>query len=63
MIWTYRVLCDSQGCYSIRDVFYDRDDTIIDCGKTASLAIGSSLEELLQVVQRFKEAFELPILL
>lgn len=63
MIWTYRVFCDSPGRYSIRDVFYDRDGTIIDCGKTASLAIGSSLEKFLQVVQWFKEAFELPILL
>ncbi|NJK73216.1 MAG: hypothetical protein HC849_10440 [Oscillatoriales cyanobacterium RU_3_3] len=63
MIWTYRVFCDSQGRYSIREVFYEQDGTIIDCGKAASVAIGSSVEELLQLVQWFKEAFELPILL
>lgn len=63
MIWTYRVFCDSQGRYSIREVFYEQDGTIIDFGKAASVAIGSSLEELLQLVQWFKEAFELPILL
>lgn len=63
MIWTYRVFCDSQGHYSIREVFYEQDGTIIDCGKAATVAIGSSLEELIKLVQWFKEAFELPVLL
>lgn len=62
MLWTYRVFCDNRGRYSIREVFYEQDGQIVDCGKVPVTVVGSSLEELMQLVQWFKEAFELPIL-
>ena len=62
MLWTYRVFCDNQGRYSIREVFYEQDGQIIDCGKIPVAVVGSSLEELRQLVQWFKDAFELPVL-
>lgn len=62
MIWTYRVFRDSQGRYSIREVFYNRDSTIFNYGKAPVAIVGSSLEELMQLVQWFKEAFDLPVL-
>jgi len=62
MMWTYRVFCDRQGRYSIREVFYDRDNTILNYGKTPVAVVGASIEELIQLVQWFKEAFELPVL-
>lgn len=62
MIWTYRVFCDSQGCYSIREVFYERDGKLIDYGKSPVAALSNSPEELMQLIQWFKEAFEWPVL-
>lgn len=62
MIWTYRVFCDSKGRYSIREVFYDRDNTLLNYSKAPVAIVGSSLEELIQLVQWFKEAFDLPVL-
>jgi hypothetical protein len=62
MIWTYRVFCDSQGRYSIREVFYERDGSLIDYGKSPVAALSNSQEDLMQLIQGFKEAFELPVL-
>ena len=62
MLWTYRVFRDNQGRYSIREVFYDRDRTIINYGKRPATATDASLEDLQQLVCWFQEAFELPIL-
>jgi hypothetical protein len=62
MIWTYRVCRDSQGRYSIREVFYERDHTIVNYGKTPVALVGASLEEIMQLVQWFKDAFDLPVL-
>lgn len=62
MFWTYRVFCDSQGRYSIREVFYERDGKLIAYGKSPVAALGNSPEELMQLIQWFKEAFELPVL-
>ncbi|MEM9543218.1 MAG: hypothetical protein AAGA60_27480 [Cyanobacteria bacterium P01_E01_bin.42] len=62
MLWTYRVFCDNQGRYSIREVFYEQDGQIIDCGKIPVAVVESSLEELIQLIQWFKDAFELPVL-
>ncbi|MFB2978046.1 hypothetical protein [Microseira sp. BLCC-F43] len=63
MIWTYRVFRDSQGRYSIREVFYHRESRmIIDYSKAPVAVVGSSVEELMQLVQWFKEAFDLPVL-
>ena len=62
MLWTYRVFRDNQGRYSIREVFYDRDRTIINYGKEPATANDASLEDLQQLVRGFQEAFELPVL-
>jgi hypothetical protein len=62
MIWTYRVFCDSQGRYSIREVFYERDGRLINYGKSPVAALSNSQEDLMQLIQWFKEAFELPVL-
>ena len=62
MIWTYRVFCDSQGRYSVREVFYERDGTIVNYSKTPVVLTDNSFEELIQLVQWFKEAFDLPVL-
>lgn len=62
MIWTYRVLRDDKGRYSVREVFYERDGTLITYGKAPAAPIGGSPEELLQLTKWFREAFDLPIL-
>ena len=62
MIWTYRVFRDQNGRYSVREVFYELDGTIIAYGKAPALPVGNSPEEVLQLIAWFKEAFDLPIL-
>ena len=62
MMWTYRVFRDRQGRYSLREVFYDRDKIILDYGKSPVAVVGTSLEETMQLVAWFKEAFDLPVL-
>lgn len=62
MTWTYRVFRDQTGRYSVREVFYEEDGTLIAYGKTPTALVGDSPEELLQLIAWFKKAFELPIL-
>lgn len=62
MLWTYRVFRDRQGRHSIREIFCDRNNQILKISKAPVSVVGSSAEELLQLLQWFKEAFELPIL-
>ncbi|NET59492.1 MAG: hypothetical protein F6K47_26110 [Symploca sp. SIO2E6] len=62
MIWTYRVFCDNKGHYSIREVFSERDGQLIAYGKSPVAVLGNSPEELRQLIQWCKEAFELPVL-
>ncbi|GAA6624303.1 hypothetical protein [Scytonema sp. NUACC26] len=62
MTWTYRVCRDSQGRYSIREVFYNRDNVIVNYSKTPVAVLGASIEELMQLIQWFREAFDLPVL-
>jgi len=62
MLWTYRIFRDSADRYSIREVFYENDGTLITYGKQPVEALGSSLEDLLQLIHWFQEAFESPIL-
>jgi hypothetical protein len=62
MRWTYRVFRDQQERYSIREVFYEHDQTIIDYSKEPVAVVGASFEELIQLVQWFREAFDLPVL-
>ena len=62
MIWTYRVVRDEIGRYSVREVYHERDGTLITYSKTPVAAIGSSAEDLLRQMQSLRDAFELPIL-
>ena len=62
MIWTYRVFRDQNGRYSVREVFCERDGSIITYGKAPVALIGDSPEEVLQLIAWFREAFDLPIL-
>ncbi len=62
MLWTYRVFQDKTNRYSIREVFYEQDGTIIGYGKTPVALAAASAEDLRQLVTWFHEAFDLPIL-
>lgn len=62
MIWTYRIFRDQKGRYSIREVFYENDGRLLSFGKQPVIPMGSSLEDLLQLVQWFREAFDAPVL-
>jgi hypothetical protein len=62
MMWTYRVFRGQEGRYSVREVFYERDGSIIGYGKAPVALVGDSPEEVLQLIMWFKEAFDLPIL-
>ena len=62
MYWTYRIFRDKTGRYSIREVFYERDGRLLNFGKRPVAPVGASLEELLQLVQWFREAFDSPVL-
>ncbi|MEZ4861144.1 MAG: hypothetical protein R3C14_07555 [Caldilineaceae bacterium] len=62
MIWTYRIFRDKNGRYSIREVFYERDGRLLNYSKNPVAPIGASLEDLMQPVQWFREAFDSPVL-
>jgi hypothetical protein len=62
MIWTYRIFRDKNGRYSIREVYYERDGSLISYSKKPVAPIGASIEELLQMVAWFREAFDSPVL-
>lgn len=62
MTWTYRICRDEKGRYSVRELFHERDGTLISYSKAPVAPIGSSAEDLLKQVEWFREAFELPIL-
>ncbi len=62
MIWTYRVVRDEIGRYSVREVYQERDGTLLTYSKTPVAPIGSSAADLLHQMQNFRDAFELPIL-
>jgi len=62
MTWTYRAVRDEIGRYSVREVFYERDGTLITYSKTPVAPVGSSADDLLHQMQSFRDAFDLPIL-
>lgn len=62
MTWTYRVVRDEIGRYSVREVYQERDGTLITYSKAAVAPIGASAEGLLHQMQSFRDAVELPIL-
>jgi hypothetical protein len=53
---------DKNGRYSIREVFYEQDSRLLNYSKTPVAPVGSSLEDLIQLVQWFREAFDAPVL-
>ncbi|HIK29930.1 MAG TPA: hypothetical protein IGS17_04495 [Oscillatoriales cyanobacterium M59_W2019_021] len=59
MLWTDRIFHDREG-YCVRFVYYERDGKLI--GYQKSPAIPISTQELLEDIEGFKQAFELPIL-
>lgn len=62
MIWTYRVFRDNNGRYTVREIYYEHDGTIITYSKVPVTPVGSSFEDLMQQVQWFQAAFDLPVL-
>lgn len=62
MIWTYRVFRDNNGRYSVREIYYEHDGTIIAYSKAPVTPVGSSFKDLMQQVQWFQDAFDLPVL-
>jgi hypothetical protein len=61
MLWTSRVFHDGDG-YCIRVVYYERDGRLMGYQKDPALPTGTTAQELLQDIEGFKKAFELPIL-
>ena len=62
MMWTYRIFRDHTGRYSVREVFYESDGSIIAYSKAPVTLLGASPEELLQLIDWCREAFALPVL-
>jgi len=60
MLWTYRVFRDRQGRHSIREIFCDRNHQILKISPAPVTVVGSSAEDLLQLIQWFKEALNYP---
>ena len=62
MIWTYRVLQTENGEHHIREVFYERDGTILAYSKSPVVPKGASLADLTQEIKWLQEALTLPVL-
>lgn len=62
MTWNYRVFQEADGDYSIREVFYAEDGSIIGWTANAVEPIGRSLEELTVSIADFQAALQLPVL-
>lgn len=62
MDWDYRVFCEENGDYVIREVFYDKAGSILGCTRDAVEPSGRSLDELAKDIEGFREAIALPVL-
>lgn len=62
MHWNYRVFCEDNGDYLIREVFYGEDGSIIACTEIAVEPCGRTLEELTKDIEYFKQALTRPVL-
>ncbi len=62
MEWNYRVFHEEDGNYTIHEVYYDADGSILACTENAVEPTGESLEELAQDIEWFGEALTLPVL-
>jgi hypothetical protein len=62
MTWNYRVFREDDGDYIIREVFYADDGSIMTCTADAVEPFGSSFDELVEAIEDFKKALDLPVL-
>lgn len=62
MIVNYRVFCEQNGHYTIREVFYEQDGRMIAYGAAPLAPAGGSLNELTQELAWMVEALAAPVL-
>ena len=66
MTWNYRVLkhvTKGGSWYQIHEVYYNKDDgSISSCSEDAPAPFGETVEELQEVVELMKAAFNKPII-
>ncbi|WP_318701826.1 hypothetical protein [Roseofilum sp. SID2] len=60
--WDYRVFCEDNGDYVIREVFYAEDGSILGCTENEVCPTGRSLQELTEDLQLFRAALTQPVL-
>ena len=60
--WNYRVFCEENGDYIIREVFYEEDGSILGVTEKAVEPFGRSLAELTASLQLLQAALTLPVL-
>ncbi|MDJ1185403.1 hypothetical protein [Roseofilum casamattae] len=62
MNWDYRVFHEDNGDYTIREVFYAEDGSIVGCTEHEVSPLGRSLAELTEDLQAFTDALTKPVL-
>ena len=63
MTWNYRVLkhvTTAGSWYQVHEVYYNKDGSITSCSEDAPAPFGETVEELQEVVELMKEAFDTP---
>lgn len=60
--WDYRVFEEENGDYIIREIFYDEQGQIVSCTRNGVEPVGTSLEELTEQIDAFRQALSQPIL-
>jgi hypothetical protein len=61
MRWNYRVVLE-EDYYTLREVYYDNDDSILACAEQPIELGGESLEELTTLLKEVQVALNEPIL-
>jgi hypothetical protein len=61
--WNYRIVIDKNGMYSIREVYYNEDNSIYMCSEEPEGVSGESLEDLKLCFEHMKLAFGKPCLI
>ena len=62
MNWDYRVFHEDNGDYTIREVFYEEDGSILGCTENEVSPLGRSIAELTDDLQVFTTALTKPVL-
>jgi len=62
MSWNYRVV-DHNGCFEIREAYYDMDGNVDGWSALPIAAAGSDLEELKKDLEHMMRALTKPVLL